>query len=48
MPQNRLNELPKAVDEAFDDKRMVSNLYENRFAEGNENILREIKKRLGI
>ncbi|MBQ2768402.1 MAG: UDP-N-acetylglucosamine--N-acetylmuramyl-(pentapeptide) pyrophosphoryl-undecaprenol N-acetylglucosamine transferase [Clostridia bacterium] len=48
LPQNRLHELPKAIDEAFEDKRMVSNLYETRFAEGNENILREIKKRLGI
>ncbi|MBQ4053339.1 MAG: hypothetical protein IJD33_03270, partial [Clostridia bacterium] len=46
LKQNFLFTLPQAVDEAFTDEEMKAHLQASDFCQGNENILRELKKAL--
>lgn len=46
LKQNLLFTLPQAVDEAFLDEEMKARLQTSDFCQGNENILRELKKAL--
>ena len=46
LKQNFLFTLPQAVDEAFTDEKMKAHLQASDFCQGNENILRELKKAL--
>ena len=48
LPQSRLNELPSAIDAAFADEELRLRLQVTNMAQGNGNILSEIRKALRI
>ena len=43
LAQNRLQELPNAIERAMQDEDMKTRLIESNFGQGNDNILREIR-----